>query len=268
MIYTKDDILCQLKAMNAPQDSVVLMHSSYRAIGSVEGGAEALLSVLIEYFTERGGLFCIPTHTWHNLRKEITLDMVSDDTCLGAFSKVAIRSGLGVRSENPAHSMVVFGNREKALEFIREEPSLCTPSAPDSTYGKLYSWGGFVLLVGVTHNRNTYLHAVGEILELPNRMKETAIPVCIRRENGELVHRAIKLYRTDYVSDISLRFTKYETAFRYHRCITDGFLGDAPTQLCDARKMKETVELIYSNSGGVDPLDGELPIPQKWYCNR
>ena len=64
----------------------------------------------------------------------------------------------------------------------------------------------------------------------------------------------------------SLRFTKFDTAFRYHNCITDGFIGNAPTQLCDAKKMKETVELIYKNSGGEDPLSNELPIPQKWYC--
>ena len=100
-----------------------------------------------------------------------------------------------------------------------------------------------------------------------NRMADKPIPTCIRRENGELVHRELTLYRTDYVSDISLRFPKYETAFRYHKCIRDGFIGDAPTQLCDAAGMKETVALIWQNSGGEDPLRGESPIPQKWYCS-
>ena len=268
MAYSKTEIISQLKAMNAPQDSVVIMHSSLRAIGEVEGGAEALLEILISYFTEKGGLFCVPSHTWHNLREEITMDMASDDTCLGFFSKTAIRSGFGIRTENPAHSMVVFGERERALEFVRDDPFISTPSAPESSYGKLYAWGGHVLLVGVAHNRNTYLHAVGEILRLPNRMNPEPLHTCIRRENGDLVRRDVRMYLTDYIRDISWRFPKYETAFRYHRCITDGFVGDAPAQLCDARKMKETVELIWSSSGGEDPLRGELPIPQKWYCVR
>ena len=266
MIHTKESIFRQLEAMGAPRDSVVIMHSSLRAIGPVEGGAEGLLEILLEYFTAKGGLFCVPSHTWHNLSKEITLDMGTDDTCLGAFAKVAIRSGLGVRTENPAHSMVVFGDRQRTLEFVREDPFIPTPSAPESSYGKLYSWGGHVLLVGVAHNRNTYLHSVGEILRLPNRINQQLRHTCIRRENGELVHRDIQLYLTDYVRDISWRFPKYETPFRYHRCITDGFVGSAPAQLCDARKMKETVELIWKNSGGEDPLRDELPIPQKWYC--
>ena len=71
--YSKDDIIEQLKSMNAPQDSIVIMHSSLSAIGNVEGGAENLLDILIEYFTDKGGLFCVPTHTWLNVvNKEIT----------------------------------------------------------------------------------------------------------------------------------------------------------------------------------------------------
>ena len=42
-MYTKKEILSQLEKMNAPQDSVVLMHSSLRAVGAMEGGANALL---------------------------------------------------------------------------------------------------------------------------------------------------------------------------------------------------------------------------------
>ncbi len=268
IIYTKQNIIDQLRAMNAPTDSVVLMHSSLRAIGSVEGGAEALLDALIEYFTSDGGLFCVPTHTWHNLDKEITLDMSSDESCLGAFASVALRHGRGVRSESPTHSMVVFGDRQKALDFIADEPFIKSSTAPESCYGKLYSMGGYILLVGVAQNRNTYIHAVEEILGLPNRMKSEPNVTAIKKLSGEIEMRDILLYKADFVDDVSWRFIKYDTPFRYHGCITDGFIGNAPTQLCDARKIKETIELIFSSSGGVDVLSGELPIPQKFYCNK
>ena len=74
-MYTKKDIISQLEKMGAPKDRAVLMHSSLRLIGDIEGGAEALLDTLIEYFTKEGGLFCVPTHTWGNLgRREYVLD--------------------------------------------------------------------------------------------------------------------------------------------------------------------------------------------------
>ena len=63
MKFTKQEIIKQLKAMGAPTNGVVLMHASLRAIGPVEGGAEALLETLVEHFTKDGGLFCVPTPT-------------------------------------------------------------------------------------------------------------------------------------------------------------------------------------------------------------
>jgi aminoglycoside 3-N-acetyltransferase len=194
--------------------------------------------------------------------------MESDDNCLGAFAGVAIRDGRGIRSENPCHSMVVFGDRERAKAFVEGELLVSAPTAPESCYGMLIEMGGFVLLAGVAHNKNTCLHTVDEMLNTPNRMDEKLIPVAVKRANGEVVKRQIRLFLTDYTEDISWRFPKYETAFRYHRCITDGFVGNAPTQLCNAVKMKETIELIYKNCGENDPLRDEEPIPQKWYTEE
>lgn len=264
-IYTKEELTRQLEQLQVPKGAVVLFHSSLRSIGKTEGGAEGLLDALIEHFTRDGGLFCVPTHTWHNLGKEITLDMESDDNCLGAFAGVAIRDGRGIRSENPCHSMVVFGDLERAKAFVEGELLVSTPTAPESCYGKLIEMGGFVLLAGVAHNKNTCLHTVDEMLGIPNRMDENTVPMAVKRKDGQILQRDLRLFRTDYIEDISLRFWKYETAFRYHRCIIDGFLGNAPVQLCDAKKMKQTIALIYKNSGGLDPLKEEEAIPQQWY---
>lgn len=266
-VFTKKEIFTQLEAMHAPTGSIVVFHSSLRAIGPVEGGAEGLLEVLTDYFTREHGLFCVPAHTVHNVRtKEITLDVAEPDHCLGAFSTVALQSPEGVRSENPILSLKVFGDRDRALEFIKDEPYLTSSAPANSCYGKLDSLGGQVLLAGVAHNRNTFLHAVGEILQLPNRMGTVPDRTAVRRLSGEILLQEVLPYQTDFTEDVSARFWKYETAFRYHRCITDGFIGNAPAQLCDARKMRETVELIFRNSGGIDPMEGERPIPQKFYC--
>ena len=267
-IYTKADILCQIDKLNIPKGSIVLAHTAYRLIGKVDGGAKTVLDALIEYFTENGGLFCVPTHTWASIKEPIILDMNENKTCLGAFSDYAASDERGIRSLNPSHSMMVFGDRKRALEFIKDDAFVTSGTAPESCYGKLYSMGGYVLLVGVAQNRNTYIHAVEEMLKIPNRMAEKPDKTIIKRLSGEMVKRDIWLYQADFVEDVSWRFVKYDTPFRYHGCIVDGFIGNAPVQLCNARKMKETVELIFNNSAGVDVLADELPIEQKFYCNK
>ena len=264
-IYTKADILRQLQEMNIPRDKVVLMHTSLRLIGKVEGGAETLLDAMIEYFTFDGGLFCVPTHTWGNLRKEITLDMNDPTTCLGTFSNFAAADPRGIRSQNPTHSMVVFGNRERALDFIANETKVPTGTHPDSCYGKIYNEGGYILLVGVGQNRNTYVHCVEEMIDVPNRLTPEPRDVTVKLKSGEVVTQKLRTHKNDFTPDVSMRFPRYELAFRYYGAITDGFIGNAPTQCCDARIVKEVVEKIWSNSEGTDPLREEKEIPPKWY---
>lgn len=269
-MFTKEDIIQQLKAMNAPQDRVVLMHSALRCIGDVEGGAANLLSVLIEYFTKKGGLLCVPTHTANNLfsGKDITLDINDTATDLGAFSTVALENKTGIRSENPVLSMVVFGDPEKAAAFVKDDAFVTTPTAPEGCYAKIAEQNGYIFLVGVGQEKNTYLHSVAEMLNLPDRMDETAQKVTVKRADGEIVDRTVRMFQCSFMQDVSKRFPKYEIAFRYHGCITDGKLGNAPVQLCDAVKLKNTVELIFQNAQGADPLATEAPIPPVWFCRK
>ena len=265
-IYTKEYIKEQLVALGAPKDRVVLVHSALRLVGNVEGGGEGLLDALVEYFTEEGGLLCIPTHTWANLGKDkITLDFTEPETNLGALSAIALKDLRGIRSENPTHSMVVFGEREKAVRFVGGEIEVSTPTAPESCYGKIYDDEGYILLLGVGQEKNTYLHCVAEKLALPNRMSDKPIKVTVRRASGEMIESELCLYETDFSVDVSRRFPKYDTAFRYRGCTRQGFVGSAPTQLCCAKGMFDTIKLIFERSEGEDPLASEHPIPPKWY---
>ena len=268
-MLTKEELFRQLKNMNAPQDRVVIMHAAFRTVGEVQGGAEGFLDALIEYFTAKGGLFCIPTHTWHHLEKDvITLDLLHPESNLGLLPTLAANRKDGVRSKNPCHSMMVFGDRARAEGFVAGEEQIKTPTAPDSCYGKLYREQGLVLLVGVSQAANTYLHTVDEILALPNRMAKTPISTTVRHLNGEITTQKLHLFDCSFSEDICERFPKYDVAFRYHGATTDGFIGRAPAQLCDAVRMKEVVELIWKNSGGEDPLATEKPIPPAWFCTK
>ncbi len=267
-MFSKQDIFAQLEKMQAPRNKPVLFHSSLRCIGQVEGGAQGLLDVLIEYFTAEGGLFCVPTHTWNNLGKDVyTLDMLDKTCCLGTFGNVALQDPRGIRSENPTHSMVVFGEKEKAEAFVANEPFITSPTSGDSCYGKLCAEGGYILLAGVGQRHNTYLHCVDEMLGIPDRMTDTPLKFTVRRENGEVVEREMLFYSCKMFSNIAIYFNKYDIPFRYHGCITDGFIGNAPAQLCNAAKQKEVVELIVKNSNGEDPLEFSY-VPPKRFCTK
>ena len=68
MTYTKQDLQQDLAAMGLTGTETILIHSSMKSIGAVEGGADTVLDALMEFFAE--GLLLLPTHTWRFINEE------------------------------------------------------------------------------------------------------------------------------------------------------------------------------------------------------
>lgn len=272
-MYTKSSILSDLTRMNAPRDKVVLVHTSLRAVGEVEGRGEGFLDALIEYFTADGGLLMIPTHTWKSLDNAAvpTLDMSSAETCIGTLPNIAAVHPMAHRSLHPTHSMSVFDGKTKsgepgpAEDYINGEVMIDTSTSPKGCYGRIYDVGGKILLIGVGHNRDTYLHSVEERMDVPNRLSVNTVPTKIRLKSGDVIERPLHHHHAEGIKDVSARYTKYEPAFRHHGAIVDGTVGNAPVQLCDARKMAEVMMLVRERSGGIELMADETPLDPKFY---
>ena len=67
-MYTKEDLKEYLKAMGLTGKETILVHSSMKSIGEVEGRADTVLDAWIEYFGH--GLLLLPTHTWKNINSD------------------------------------------------------------------------------------------------------------------------------------------------------------------------------------------------------
>lgn len=210
----------------------------------------------------RGGVFCVPTHTWDNLGTDkITLDLTKHETNLGAFTQVALDDSRAFRTENPTHSCVLFGDLLDVTELATEELDVKTPTSPLSIYGKLHDRDAYVLLVGVDQNSNTYLHSVEEMLGIPNRVEQHPTRVSVKRTDGEILYRDVYMFDESVHGDVSHKFYMYEPLFRHLGAISDGFIGSAKVMLCSTRLMKQAIEYILPRCIDRDPLlfDGEIP---------
>ena len=265
-MFTKQEMIEQLCHMGVPRDRVVLMHTSLRAVGEVEGRGEGLLDALIAHCTADGGLLCIPTHTWAKRTdgSPYKLDMMNPTTCIGTLPNIAAGDPRGVRTPHPSHSMAVFGDPARVAAFVAGEERIVSPGNPAGCYGKICDMDGSILLVGVGHNRNTYLHCVEEMLDVPNRLSPVK-KVLVRYPDGRVEERDHRGHRAEGIKDVSAHYPKYEPAFRHHGCIVDGFVGNAPTQLCSARGMRDVMALIRERSGGIELLADDAALDEAYY---
>ncbi len=264
-MLTKREILEWLKKMGVPKDRPVTVHTSLKKIGEIEGGGQTLLDALIEHCTAEGGLLCIPTHTWGYMEngEKIVFDLAEPKSNLGVLPNLALQDSRGVRSNHVTHSVTVFGADAEA--FAGCDNSYMTMADPRGCYGELYRRDGYVLLIGVGQEKNTFLHCVEEMLGVENRTATQPTTLKIRYKDGKIEEKSLYPLFSEGIYDVSEQFGKYEPAFRKYDCITCGKLGNADVQLCSARKMKEVMELIYRRSNHAELLADKVPICEDFY---
>ena len=158
-MYTKEQLKKQVENMGLTGEETILIHSSMKSIGEVEGGADTVLDALIEYFGH--GLLLLPTHTWKNINADSPVyNPKETPSCVGLLTNMFLKRDGVIRSLHPTHSMAGIG--KKAAEYLAGEENNNTPCTPGGCYDRLRSCGGKVLLVGVGHERNTFIHSVEE----------------------------------------------------------------------------------------------------------
>lgn len=264
-IFSKEEIFEQLRSLGVPTDRPVTVHTSLKAVGEVEGRGEGLLDMLIEYVTADGGLLCIPTHTWHRCDGRITLDIASDDVCIGTLPKIASIRKDAHRSLNPTHSLAIFGSSEKAEAFAALDDSLYSSSDPSGCLGSFIGYDGFILLIGVGQEKNTFLHVIEDMNGVSNRLSSEPYPASVKLSDGSIINKPLKLIAPREIGDVSQRYPKLEPAFRLGGAIKYGKIGNADVQLCSARKIAGIFSGIIKKSDGRELFADESPLPEKLY---
>ncbi|MBQ2863318.1 MAG: AAC(3) family N-acetyltransferase, partial [Clostridia bacterium] len=145
-MLTQTDIHRFLSDNGIKPTDTVLVHTSFRSLGGVEGGCDGFIDAMCEYLSE--GLFLVPAHTWANVTEHAPVfDVRRTPACIGALPNTAIKRADGVRSLHPTHSLVAFGTR--AGEFVRGEERAASPCPVGFAWSRLYDEGAKILLIGV-----------------------------------------------------------------------------------------------------------------------
>ncbi len=262
-MITQQDIHALLAGFGIKPTDTVTIHASLRSAGPIENGADGLIDGLKSYLSE--GLLLIPTHTWAVVNAQNPrFDVRETVPNIGALARVAAFRKDGVRSLHPTHSLAVFG--KNAREYIQGEEKSQTPAPMGGCLSRLYELGGKILLLGVGHERNTYLHAVDERMDMPNRLNPAGFPVTIIDWDGNEIHLPdFHPHQTLGIpSGVSEYYPNYKRALETTGAVTYGQLGNALVYCCDARRMTDTVMQIWQHAEE-DICLGERDIPEEWY---
>jgi aminoglycoside 3-N-acetyltransferase len=171
---TVTSLVADLRALGVEAGVTVMVHSSLSRLGYVCGGAQAVVTALLDAAGPTGTLM-MPTHSgdlsdpapwsrppvpeawWPTLRDEMpAYDPALTPTRLMGAIVECFRHANGVRrSTHPTVSAGAVGPHAAALVDGHE---LANGLGEHSPQARLYDLDGHILLLGVTHANNTSLH--------------------------------------------------------------------------------------------------------------
>ena len=260
MAYTKQSLKQDLAAMGLTGAETILIHSSMKSIGEVEGGADTVLDALMEYFAQ--GLLLLPTHTWRFMDGGNTVfDVRNSPCCVGILPELFRQRPGVIRSLHPTHSMAAYG--KDAAAYLAGELETSTPCAPGGCYDRLRTVHGKILLLGVTHARNTFIHSVEEVLNVPHRLTDKPLKLTVVDEAGEK-HTAYM--RRHYNADqphISEDFVKLEQAYLDCGAAQNTKFGDAKCILCDAEGLFRVTRHVLAPNPEAFVVEPVIPA-ERW----
>jgi len=174
-----------LKKLGLEKGDSVLLHSSLKSIGYVEGGAPTVIDAIIEVLDSSGTLI-VPTYSLEKsmyktcMDRKYIFDPRTATTQLGIIPASFLHYPGVCRSIHPTHSVSAIG---KNARYITEAHHLSTSTfGHDSPWDRLMKLDGKILAIGLKMGHNTFSHVLEDKMldkfPLPVRMKQTFYIKC------------------------------------------------------------------------------------------
>lgn len=261
-MYTKQNIMDSIAKIGILPTDTLLVHSSMKAIGEVDGGADTVLDAFIDYIQD-DGLLIFPTHTWDQINDEYNVfNPMTEPSCVGLLTNLFLKRPGVIRSLHPTHSVAALG--KDAEEYTSGEERFDTPCSRNGCWGKLYDRKAKILFLGCSLKKNTFIHGVEEWNQIPNRLMDKPRQLKIITPDGGIIDRPLHSHYFPN-GDVSYNYDKMLAPFLHYQVAKKGLIGDAESVLCDTVGMAEvTTKFLQRNPKLFE--DGN-PIPEEWYIN-
>lgn len=239
-MYTQAELLTQLEQLGIDKDGTLLVHSSFKSMGPIEGGPDTVLDSLSTFMKE--GLLVLPTHTWRYINADNPVFHVENSpTNVGILTELFRKRPGVVRSLHPTHSVGALGKDAEA--FVSGDEKCDTPCARESVWGKLLDQKAQIMLLGVDLTRNTFIHGIEEWVDIPGRMTDTHEELYSVRADGTKIKVPSRRHCGLSWSE---HFWKVDDVLLATGAMWMGKLGDADVRICDTVKLTEVLtEMLH-----------------------
>jgi len=135
-----------------PGDTIIV-HTSYKALGGVEGGADTVIDVMRELVGERGTVL-FPAFNFQSWTETHYWDVLETPSKMGMITELARLRPDAKRTPHPIYSFSVWGAR--ADEFAAADD--VEAYGPNSAFAHFHKSNGTIVSIGLDFNNTFSMH--------------------------------------------------------------------------------------------------------------
>ncbi len=250
---TKEELKAELSRLGVRPGMKVMVHSSLKSFGYVEGGADTVIDGLMELITPEGTLVMPSFNHEAPYEQGEIYDVARTPTINGIIPDTFWRRPGVERSINPTHPFAAWG---KDARRYTEDHQKTSAMGPDSPLGRLMEDGGYCLLLGVGYTRNTFHHYVETCEGAPClRLRGEVYPVRLADGTETSAHTwswrggrcpiddgalyaplMASIDRHARIGDADVTLYKLSEGYEViARCLREGLAGYPPCSRCSVR---------------------------------
>ena len=146
------------RSLGVAAGDTLLVHSSYKSFGGVDGGPQAVIDALLEVLGEEGTLL-MPTFNF-DFCKGADWDVRETPSQMGFMTNLVRQDERASRGFHPIYSFAVIGKHAESFGALRDKSSY----GANSAFAKLHELDGKIMVVGLSYNDSmTFFHHIEEM---------------------------------------------------------------------------------------------------------
>lgn len=248
-MLTFENLVEGFRRLGVEEGDTLLVHSSYKSLGPVDGGPQTVIRALEAALgTDGEGTLIMPTFNF-DFNKGAPWDVRTTPSKMGVLTELVRLDPRAKRVFHPFYSFAVLGKHAEMLGSLRYKSAY----ERNSVFGKLRDLDGKIMVIGLSYNDSmTFFHHIEQMEGVDYRFLKQFTGE-VTDENGNTYTDTFEMLVRDIDKGVMTMVDPMGALMEQAGVIKSARIGEADVKLMKAnevyeftaREMKRDPHLLY-----------------------
>jgi aminoglycoside 3-N-acetyltransferase len=232
-MLTFEQLLDGFRSLGVTEGDTLLVHSSYKSFGEVDGGP-ATVNRALEAALGVEGTLIMPTFNF-DFNKGSPWDVRTTPSKMGVLTELVRKDPRAKRVFHPFYSFAILGRHAGMLGSLRYKSAY----ERDSVFGKLRDLDGKIMVIGLSYNNSmTFFHHIEQMEGVDYRFLKQFTGE-VTDENGNTYTDSFEMLVRDVGKGVMTMVDPMGALMEERGVIKSAKIGDADVKLMKANEVYE-----------------------------